>query len=404
MRYLRKTLWGVGAIILLQVLKKLFDGVFPEATIFYHNLLSCTQVVVLLWLVIAIIAEWMNPGKKMQGKYLLFPFLILAVPEMLFTYWLHYPSRIPSFLTPTFRNYYGGTQRNIIQFDPRCSVYDSSLLYTLKPSSRFVFANYEFADSFYTNKMGLRDDENSLVRPEIICLGDSYAMGWGVGQDKTFPELISSISGKKVLNAAISSYGTARELKNLYRLDTSALQYIIIQYGRNDATENEQFVRHNYSLKLSPGETYYTSVNMHYWNKQWFPGKHFITMAKMYAGKTMQGFFKNKKSSATDSYTVRLHQSAMHFTDMLLRSSVDFKKTRVFVADINEKELMDNHFLDEVNTLAGQSPYKEHFNNNLVMVPVADTLTPDDYYILDDHLRPSGHQKIAARLINYMFH
>lgn len=32
------------------------------------------------------------------------------------------------------------------------------------------------------------------------------------------------------------------------------------------------------------------------------------------------------------------------------------------------------------------------------MVPVTDLLTESDYYVLDPHLRPSGHRKIAERL------
>ncbi|HEY6505513.1 MAG TPA: hypothetical protein VIZ28_16175 [Chitinophagaceae bacterium] len=75
------------------------------------------------------------------------------------------------------------------------------------------------------------------------------------------------MTGEKVLNAGMSSYGTARELKNLYRLDTSGLQTLIIQYGRNDEVENEQFVRDNYSLqhpgKIPTGHTFrrITGVN-----------------------------------------------------------------------------------------------------------------------------------------------
>jgi len=315
---------------------------------------------------------------------------------------LHHPSRIPSFLVPVFRHYYDGAQRNIIQFNPACSVYDSSLFYTLKPSSAFVFDNYEFADSFYTNKMGLRDDDSSLSKPGIICLGDSYAMGWGVKQNETFPQLLESMSGEKVLNAAISSYGTARELKNLYRLDTSALRYIIIQHSRNDATENADFVKEDFTLKLSSKETYYSTANMHYWNKLWFPGKHFITTAKMYIAEKIPLLFKQKEEADPGYSSVPVHESALHFTEILLHSAIDFKKVRVIVTDINEKEAPDNDFLNEVSALIISSPYKEHFNGHLTIVPVTDLFRAEDYYILDQHLRASGHQKIASRLKGYL--
>jgi hypothetical protein len=325
-------------------------------------------------------------------------FLFVAIPETIFSYWLHHPSQIPSFLLPAFRQYYGNMQRNIIQFNSNCSIYDSSLFYILKPSSSFIFKNYEFSDSFQTNKMGLRDVESALSKPEIICLGDSYAMGWGVEQQHTFAKQLSRMSGKKVLNAAISSFGTAREMKNLYRLDTSALRYIIIQYSRNDAEENRQFVQNNYSLKVSSGSDYKKTVHNHYWSKLWFPGKHFLTISRMYAAEKINGLLKRRKNNAKDAGGISLRQSAGDLLNILAHSAINFKTCKVYVNDINESELMDNDFISEAESISGSSPYKEHFNGNLQLIRTAGLLTGDDHYILDDHLRFSGHQKIADLL------
>ena len=52
-------------------------------------------------------------------------------------------------------------------------------------------------------------------------LGDSHAMGWGVEQEEALPQVLARKSGRKVLNAAVSSYGTVREMLMLDRLDTS---------------------------------------------------------------------------------------------------------------------------------------------------------------------------------------
>lgn len=38
--------------------------------------------------------------------------------------------------------------------------------------------------------MGLRDSNAALNQPEIICIGDSHTMGWGVEQEETFPKLL----------------------------------------------------------------------------------------------------------------------------------------------------------------------------------------------------------------------
>ena len=50
-------------------------------------------------------------------------------------------------------------------------------------------------------------------------LGDSYAMGWGVEQGESFPEILEAATGLRVLNAGVPSYGTPRELLMLERLD-----------------------------------------------------------------------------------------------------------------------------------------------------------------------------------------
>lgn len=392
----------------MQLLKIVLDRISPQASIFYHNLFSCLQAATLLWLIISIIMGLVTrkgSAGKLAVKTGLILLLIFAIPEMLITYWLYHSAKIPSSLTSTFRDYYNGIQRNVIQLNPDCSVYDSNLLYTLKPSSSFVFKNYEFADTFNTNRMGLRDDDSSLSKPGIICLGDSHAMGWGVRQEEAFPQLLEKMTGERVLNAAISSYGTARELKNLYRLDTSALRYIIIQYCNNDVTENADFVKKNFSLELSSKETYTAICNLHYWNKLWFPGKHFITMTKMFVSGKMKSVSDQKESvenNASGPPDISLRESASNFIEMLLHSPINLKKVKVLVTDINERGSMNNDFLNEVASLAATPPYKEHFNNHLITIPVTDILGRDDYYILDSHLRSSGHRKIAARINNYI--
>lgn len=396
--YLAKILLCTAMVILIQLLKKYVDSIFPGSILFYHFLFTTLQVLVLFWTIISLIIPFSAFIKKA-----LVLIAMLAIPEILFTYWLHHPWQIPSSFHNAFMRYSTQAQNDIIQFCPESSAYNDSLFYTLEPSSRFVFSNPEFSDSFYCNKMGLRDDDNSLQKPEIICLGDSYAMGWGVGQDETFAEQVSSLSQKKLLNAAISSYGTARELKNLYRLDTSNLRYIILQYCRNDYEENKAFVENNFSLPVSSKRKYDSILDGHYLNRYWFPGKRFVTIAKFYAEKKTDPFLFPQRITWADSADFHLQKAAVYFTDILKHSAINFKKVKVYVVDMNVQGIMDNDFLDYVDSLMKMPAYKDHFSNNLMLVPVADLLTAEDYYILDGHIRSSGHRKVAERLISYMF-
>jgi len=142
------------------------------------------------------------------------------------------PKKIHDLLSEIYIYY----ARCTIQYEPSCARYDRERGYMLKPG-HFIFSCREFANEYRVNRFGLRDDEQSLVAPDIIVAGDSVAMGWGVDQNQTFAEILQRKSHLNVLNAGVSSYGTVREMRMLDRLDTSHLKYLIIQYHSNDFWE-----------------------------------------------------------------------------------------------------------------------------------------------------------------------
>ena len=134
--------------------------------------------------------------------------------------------RLPGYLHSQITWFYRH-EHHVIQYEPDCSQYDPELFYTLKPGSCF-FSGREFNNQYFINSLGLRDDEESLKAPEVIVLGDSVAMGWGIEQNETMAQQIEAMAGLKVLNAGISSYGTVREMKLLNRLDLSRVKYLVI--------------------------------------------------------------------------------------------------------------------------------------------------------------------------------
>jgi hypothetical protein len=62
-------------------------------------------------------------------------------------------------------------------------------------------------------------------------------MGWGVEQDQSFPQLLEKNSHQTVLNAGMSSYGTAREVQLFNGLNLSSVKTIFLQYHANDYNE-----------------------------------------------------------------------------------------------------------------------------------------------------------------------
>lgn len=385
------------SVIGLQILKKYLDHSLPGSLLFHHYLLTGFQLLV----IVGTIIHLLFPNRGFLFKTLVI-LVLLGLPELLFTWWIQHPASIPPAARSLLNTYSTQAETNIIQFMPQSSVYSDRLFYTLKPSARFRFRNPEFSDSFFTNRMGLRDDDNSLLHPAVICLGDSYAMGWGVAQAESFPEQLERMLQKNVLNAAVSSYGTVRELANLYRLDTSALETIIIQYCRNDYRENREYMQNDQRLPISSRRVYDSLLNDHYWSTRWFPGKRAVTIAKLYAEQKTNDWFFPNRATWKDSARWNLQKAAEYFTDILYRSAIHFNKVKVLVIDMNEQQTMNNDFIEAVNTLIRQPRYAARFANHLITVPVADLLTANDYYILDPHIRASGHRKIAERLRTFI--
>ena len=91
-------------------------------------------------------------------------------------------------------------------------------------------AGREYVVEYTANRAGLRDSDHALSGAEIVVLGDSHGMGWGVRGEQSFPKRLQEITGRRVLNASMSSYGTAREMTLLERLALPA-GTLVIQYS-----------------------------------------------------------------------------------------------------------------------------------------------------------------------------
>ena len=83
---------------------------------------------------------------------------------------------------------------------------------------------------------------------DVIVLGDSQAMGWGVSDKEIFTNVLQS-NGKRTLNLSVSSYGTAKELFTLRRWalknpkSYKDVEFIVIQYEPGDINENLQYLK-----------------------------------------------------------------------------------------------------------------------------------------------------------------
>jgi hypothetical protein len=318
----------------------------------------------------------------------------LALAEGFFALLLSHPALIaslPKNVLSHLRAYYLHHDRTLVQAMAECARYDPGLFYTLRPGT-CRFQAREFDVEIHVNSAGLRDDEASLRAPDVIVAGDSFAMGWGVGQDEAFPQLVEKQSGLRVLNAGIPSFGSVREMRLLDRLDTSRLRYLLIQYDDNDEPENAEFFQRDNNLRINAEAVYVADVRHNAGRHRYWLGKATFEILKgiLYPEPALKAAGVTPKNEARFFVNAVLHATR-----------VDLSNVQVIVFELDPYGASRSDFemalLREI-ALEGHKP----FVRGMRVLDLRGTLGPEDYYVLDDHLRPRGHAKLAQRLVDEM--
>ncbi len=123
----------------------------------------------------------------------------------------------------------------------------------LKPGFHCMRYTPEFEMEFTTNSEGFRGPElPQRIDRSILCLGDSFTMGYGVGDGAEFPALVRqrAPSDWTVVNAGIINQGNGRWIRFLERERAQPRlrpRIVILQFCGNDFGDN---LRENlYSLE-----------------------------------------------------------------------------------------------------------------------------------------------------------
>ena len=361
--------------------------------------------------------------------------LSLAAVEASLYFALHNPKLVAALpggqpLVKRLAHYYVFHERMLVQYQPECARYDAELVYLLKEGGCTLDA-IEYQVNYAVNSQGLRDDEASLVAPAIIVLGDSHAMGWGVNREQVFDQLLEDRLGRPVLNAAISSYGTVRELIMLSRLDATAADDIVITYCDNDAIENQAFIENGYKTPTWTPERYQGIVDQHAKNRPYYPGRLILEMSgpgyyeiKYGLGRTLRAWLdlpddEDRKVAPeieaaikSGQYVDRCDQTDLvrcvrenRGADSFMKVLAHFRHLlvgkRVIVLELNGRNTNRPWFINAVKALAQQqgTPGFE-----LLTLDVSPLLQDADYYQLDDHMQYSGHARVAEVLLPLLQH
>lgn len=400
----QRLFFTIITVLVIQIVRVILDKSSPMSILYHSSLLNAVRLLLIVWFFLSLVLDIIfRKSQKVKRTGLLalgVMTVLITIGELLSVSWMKNPDRIPKTFLQGYRLLYAHNLTNVIQIVPECSEYDSCFYYNLKPDNNCTFSNIEFSNPYTTNSKGFRDDDSSMSRPEVVCLGDSYIMGWGVNQQEAVPAVLESMTQKKVLNAGMSSFGTAREVKRLAALDTSAMKYLVVQYCPNDNEENMAWVDNGGKLPISPKPTYDSLQAKNDWNKKYYPGKYFIT-AMQYWGKEKIKSMLGRPPSVI-GLPIEPPRDAKMFLDILKTAPVNFQQTKIIVFEAVELSGINNVFLTEVNKLLEQPGYKEFFAGNLVTVDLSGKLDKSDYYILDGHLRASGYKKMAAEIAKQM--
>jgi hypothetical protein len=404
MRLLKKTLIFVGILVLLKVILVLLDKYSPNTILFHRNLITSLQLFTFLWLILSVIIGLFfnkNPGRGSRVTWIVLIVLVAGL-ELLFYYWLQNPKELPVSMFRSFKEYYIHNYRNIVQVETSCSEFDNEFFYRLKKNNQCTFSNIEFSNTIRTNSLGLRDDEGSLTRPDVICIGDSYTMGWGVEQAEAFPSLLEKSTGLKVLNAGMSSFGTVRELRQLSRLDTSNCKWVVLQYCDNDVQEVKPYVDNNFQLQTSGAASYDTLVKRSEWNHAYYPGKTFFSVGMFKVKESIKGLMKKGNQEFTipsGTSMVTIPESAKLFAETLRKSAPLFHNRNLVILYAYEGGRKDTLFTQTLQQLLATSPYREELANTTVHILNTSTMLSEaESFILDDHYNAAGHAKIANAL------
>lgn len=332
--------------------------------------------------------------RKWWFRILMYNLLVAAIllcsAEGMLAYWMNNPSSCPARLAPLLKSYYFSIDRKILQFEQEAADYDADLFYTLRPG-KFTFDNREFSTSYSINSQGFRDDEASLDYPQILVLGDSYAMGWGVEQEETFAQVVERQVGLKTLNMGVSSYGTVRELSSLKGVKLDSVRFLVIQYCPNDFTENTAFCSDGDSLLVSPKSRYESEQRDYLNSRSYSPLKHLRFVVNSLLAEPIH--LHACRASWSEKRTPLTPEAAfLHVLNTLNNLPANIP---IVLFSIDASQPSNDFILDVAQE---NSKDTTHASERFRFVSLEGKIGTADRFVWDEHLNARGHRVIAAEI------
>lgn len=302
--------------------------------------------------------------------------------------------------------------RDVIQFNRNFASYSPDLGYVLRPNSEGVHSSLEYSNAFKINSFGVRDDESSLDNPQLVFLGDSFTMGWGVDQDQTYADLTGRKLGVKTLNAGISSYGTYREMLLFSKMKRDSVKLVVLQYCDNDLEENEARNEPQNQPQLLTPQSFKNTATFNRINETYYPMRYtyfFVREKDLLKriwtspvqvlgeiGGALSSWVKGAPLDVKTPQDIKTPAEAKAHATSFFKSLAKIRK--FYQGNIVIMHL-DGRYTRPEMIRALEAEAKQTGDAHLFFLHTDELLQAQDYYPIDGHIRASGHAKISDALV-----
>ncbi|MGG7664711.1 hypothetical protein [Dyadobacter sp. BHUBP1] len=302
--------------------------------------------------------------------------------------------------------------RDVIQFNRHFASYSPDLGYVLRPNSEGVHSSLEYSNTFKINSFGLRDDEKSLDNPELVFLGDSFTMGWGVDENHTYADLTGRKLGVKTLNAGISSYGTYREMLLFSKIKRDSVRLVVLQYCDNDFEENEARNEPRNEPQQLTARSFANTATFNRINETYYPMRYtyFFVREKdllkriwtspvqvfREIGGALSSWVKGRQLDVVTPPDIKTPAETKPQAEYFFKSLVKIRK--FYKGNIVVMHL-DGRYTRPEMIRAFEAQARQTGDGHLFFLHTDELLKAQDYYPVDGHIKASGHAKISEALV-----
>ena len=277
---------------------------------------------------------------------------------------------------------------------PPLTEYDPVLGQRIKRNFECVRETPEFRMRFSSNSLGWRGPEPAGPQAEIVFLGDSFTMGYGVDDGREFPQLLGRALAVPVANLGLGGTGQGRWAP-LLRGEASTFQpkTVVLQLSSNDveddvaeglaSLDDRGELVHRAPSAPSPGRRLQTALEL----VPGLGGSHLVgwlRQCRSRGSKTTEDVL-----ASTDSRGLTL---ATALVDESIRLCAERRwRTVVFSADMSPVEA---------------APFEDVCRRRgipFVRMP-SKSEAPDLYFVVDGHWTEAGHRRAAEMLEPWLRH